>query len=400
MKKALIGAVPLLVFGLFFSYSVFVRPNSSESEQLETFPAFGWGTFLTGSFQTHFEQALKDQISIHEPAVQATVRAQVLLRKMYNTAQSLARPLDDRQGLTPWGAVYRMNDTDWLTSFPYRRDEQAVADYERKADEINRFARNNPNVRVYVYYCSRAEDMNWFDLTEQTECFSYSDLLAQNLEDNIRFDKMKFPDFAEYTRLMYKTDHHWNNLGARKGYADLLRMLSKDFPLGAACPIAYTQDFGTLKWCGSRARESALTIPESGRDDFVVDRYLLGEHRTFFGDKEMEIGLEQAYDSGEINRDPSFDQYLNYFGFESKPIRLEFPNRQYNLLIIGDSFARAIRQPLASHFSTTVFVNFRVLDQVDLQQMLQKYGIDAVLFMGQQDAWSGYFLENAQGAAP
>ncbi len=393
MKKLLIGALPLLVFGLFFSYSILVRPNTSENEQLQNFPALRWNTLLTGSFQTQFEQALKDQISIHDPAVKTTVQTQALLRRAYNRLQNLARPSGNRQSLTPWGAVYRMNNTDWLTGFPYRQDASAVAGYLRKAEEINRFAQQNAGVQVYVYYCSRAEDMDWFDLSEQTERFSYSQLLEQSLDKSIRFDKMKFPDFAEYTRLMYKTDHHWNHLGARKGYADLLHMLSKDFSLGPACPIDYTQDFGGLRWCGSRARESALPVPESGRDDFVVDRYLLGAHRTFFGDKEMSIGLQEAYDANEINRDPAFDQYLNYFGFESRPIRLEFPGRQYNLLIVGDSFARAVRQPLASHFSTTVFVNFRILEQVDLQQIMKEYDIDAALFMGQQDAWSGYFLE-------
>ncbi len=393
MKKLLIGALPLLIFGLFFSYSVFVGPNTSENEQLQNFPALRWNDLLAGSFQTQFEQALKDQISLHNPAVRATVRTQALLRRTYNGAQSLTRPFDSRQSLTPWGAVYRMNGTDWLTGFPYRQDASTAAGYRRKAAEINRLAQQNPKVRVYAYYCSRAEDMNWFDPAEQTERFSYSRLLEQQLDQRIRFDQMKFPDFAEYARLMYKTDHHWNNLGARKGYADLLRMLSADWPLGAACPIDYTQDFGGLKWCGSRARESALTVPESGMDDFVVDRYLLAEHRTFFGEKEMAIGLQEAYDANEINRDPAFDQYLNYFGFESRPIRLEFPDRQYNLLIVGDSFARAVRQPLASHFSTTVFINFRILDQVNLQQIIEEYDIDAALFMGQQDAWSGYFLE-------
>ena len=397
MKKAFIGVVPLFIFVLLFSYSIFVRPNSSESEQLQNFPALRWHTFLDGSFQAQFEQALKDQISIHEPAVRTTVRTQAFLRKAYNGAQGFTGSFDNRQSLTPWGAVYRMNDTDWLTGFPYRWDEQTAAGYLQKAAEINRFAQDNPDVKFYVYYCSRAEDMHWFDLAEQTQSFSYSRLLEQSLESNIGFDKMKFPDFSEYTQLMYKTDHHWNNMGARKGYSDLLRLISADFPLGPSCPIAYTQDFGGLKWCGSRARESALTVQDEGRDDFVADRYLLGEYRAFFGEKEMAIGLEEAYDAGEINRDPSFDQYLNYFGFESQPIRLEFPGGQYNLLIVGDSFARAVRKPLASHFSTTVFVNFRILDQINLQQMLEEYDIDAVLFMGQQDAWSGYFLEKAQG---
>ena len=120
------------------------------------------------------------------------------------------------------------------------------------------------------------------------------------------------------------------------------------------------------------------------------------DHETWFGDKKQNIGLVQEYASGQINREIGFDQYLNYYGFESEVIKLHYPNKQDNLLILGDSFSRAIREPLASHFNDTIYVNYRILDTVDIEGIMENYQIDAVLFMGQQDAFSGYFLKGEE----
>lgn len=399
MKRVLAVLFLSLLVASLYVYPLLRGGSMSESEDLTAFPALSLSGLLDGSFQDTFETALKDQSILRGSAVKAVVGTGGELKSIYSRAQDLLRRWNGHT-LTPWGAVYRMDHSDWLTNMPYRRDEQTVENYLRKAEEINRFTQRNPGVKVYVYYCSRAEDLDWFDQSEGIESFSYADLLKDSLDDGVRFDRMKFTSFAEYTRLMYKSDHHWNYFGARKGYTDLLRMLEEDFPMGRACPILRTQDFGGLLWCGSRAREAGTDIPEAVMDSFVVDRYELGEYRAWFGDSEQETGLESAYDAGQINRDPDFDQYLNYYGFESQPIRLEFPGGEQNLLIVGDSFARAVRKPLASHFGTTIFVNFRILNQVDLQGLVERNGIDAVLFMGQQDAWSGYFLEDAQGETP
>lgn len=399
MKRVLLAVFLCLLSASLYVYPALMNGEASINGQLAAFPVPHLDGLLDGSFQESFEAALKDRSAIQSSATKLVVGTGGKLKSIFNGTQDFFRRWKE-DSLMPWGEVYRMDDTDWLTDMPYTREEQTVENYLRKAGEINRLAERNPGVKVYVYYCSRAEDLDWFDGSEKMESFSYADLLKDSLDDGIRFDRMKFTSFSEYTRLMYKTDCHWNYLGARKGYTDLLRMMGEDFPMGRACPILQTQDFEGLLWCGNRAAEAGVDIPEAAMDSFAVDRYELGAYRIWSGDTKREVGLESAYDAGQINREPSVNQYLNYFGDESLQTRMEFPGGEYNLLLVGDSFALAVRKPLASHFGTTIFINFRNLDQVNLQKLMEENDINAVLFMGQQDAWSGYFLEPERGDSP
>lgn len=378
-------------------YPLLGQRESPDSEELARFPALRLDAVLDGSFQEQFEQALKDQFVLHTGAVRLTQGSAAAFKRAYNRAGNLLHGRDPDAGLVPFGKVYRMDGTHWLTNWPYTYDEETAAGYRRKAGELNRFAARHPDMYTYVYYCSRAEDLPWFDEVEDSRSYSYSGLLKGLLSEDIRFDELKFADFSQYRDSMYRTDHHWNNKGAARGYSDIFRMLDRDFDLGRVRSILYTEDFGDLRWQGSRARESAASIPEEGLDAFLVDRYQLPACRTYFGEREQAVGLREEYAAGAVNRELGFDQYLNYYGFESQPIRLEFEGNEHNLLIVGDSFTRAIREVLASHFGTTVYVNFRILGQVDLDELVERYGIDAALFMGQQDAWSGYFLEEGEG---
>lgn len=391
---AVLPCIVILSFtGLYF---VLDERQSSDSQELTAFSAPTLSGYLSGSFQEQFEQALKDQFALHDQAIGLTAAVKAKLGTAYNSVHNLLRAIPSTDGLMPYGNVFRMYSTDWLTNMPYTYQSETVHNTLRKADEINAFSKRHASARFYVYYCTRAEDLDWFDQTEGVTSYPYAQLLQNRLDANIRFDQLKFRDFAEYSQMIYKTDHHWNHRGAAGGYADILRMMSQDYSLGSARSILHTEDFNNLLWNGSRSRESGVDIPLSGLDLFCVNHYLLGEHKTWFGDDERTIGLQADYAKGEVNRELEFDQYLNYYGFESKVIRLEFDASEHNLLIIGDSFARAIREPLASHFGTTVYVNFRILSSVDLDELMEQYSIDTVLLIGQQDAWSGYFLSGGE----
>ncbi len=402
MKKSISVLFPILIaviLGIFFLL-VLISPekkfSGSNSEILTTIPQFSVRDFIDGSFQDQFEQAVKDQFIFHDQAIAFTLELKSRLNQWTVMADNLIKGQDIRKGLIPFGNIFRINGTDWLTGKSYRYDETTIKNYQRKAEEINRFAARYPKVKVYVYYCTRAEDLDWFDAAEGIHTYPYSELLKSLLDQSIGYDRLKFNDFEDYANLMYKTDHHWNNKGAARGYAEIYSILSHDFQLGEMRTIDHTDDFDGLVWIGSRARESGVSIPYPAMDTFVIDTYSLEDHRSWFGEIEQTIGLRKEYAAGEINREIGFDQYLNYYGFESQPIRLQYPSPDTNLLIVGDSFSRAIREVIASHFRTTVYINFRILNEVDLNKIMDEFQVDAVLFMGQQDTWSQYFLEDNQ----
>lgn len=386
----------LLLLGLTCAY--FLKPprDTNGAETLKKFPSFSIKSFLEGDFQTDLEQAAKDQFLFHDQAIEVNAGINAGIHSIAKKTSALFRGEGFREELVPFGKVYRMYGTDWLTNLPYTYEEETAADYRKKADELNAFAKAHPEIKTYVYYCTRAEDLNWFDSAEGIESYPWYQLLENLLEEEVSFNRLKFREFSEYADRMYKTDHHWNNTGAAVGYADILYMMSKDFELGRARSILRTQDYDNLLWIGSRSRECGCDIREEAMDIFAVDEYILPEHTLHFGGREQKIGLKQVYDSGAVNREKGFDQYLNYFGFESDVITLQYEEGEKNLLIIGDSFARAVREPLSSHFKTTIFVNFRILGEVDIEEIIRENEIDAVLFIGQQDAWSGYYMQEEE----
>lgn len=386
----------LLLIGLTCAYFLKPQRDISGAETLKRFPSFSMESFLEGDFQTELEQAAKDQFLFHDQAIELNAGINAGIQSIAKKTSALFRGEGFREELVPFGKVYRMYGTDWLTNLPYTYDGETAAAYRKKADEINAFAKEHPEIKTYVYYCTRAEDLDWFDTAEGIESYPWYRLLYDSLEEEVSFDRLKFREFSEYADRMYKTDHHWNNTGAAVGYADILHMMSKDFELGRAKSILRTQDYDNLLWIGSRSRECGCNIKEEAMDVFAVNEYILPEYTMWFGGREQKIGLKQVYDSGAVNREKGFDQYLNYFGFESDVITLQYEEGEENLLMIGDSFARAVREPLSSHFNTTVFVNFRILGEVDIEEIIRENEIDAVLFMGQQDAWSGYYMNEEE----
>lgn len=396
VNKLHIVLLMVLFCSIILSYFFRESKTLTKNQELTTFPELSLSNFFDGNYQSQFEQAMKDQFIFRDISIKLNVKMNAELRNIYSKTNSVLRGYRGEEGLVAYGKVYRMQGTDWLTNLPYVYNEETANLYRKKAKEINEFADTYKDVKVYVYYCSRAEDMNWFDESNQLSSFSYSNYLESLLNHKVKFGKMVFRDFSEYQDLMYKTDHHWNNKGASMGYTNILMMMSDDFDMGSTCSILRTDDFDNLLWEGSRARECGLTIPQKNIEAFMVDQYILEDHETWFGDKKQNIGLVQEYASGQINREIGFDQYLNYYGFESEVIKLHYPNKQDNLLILGDSFSRAIREPLASHFNDTIYVNYRILDTVDIEGIMENYQIDAVLFMGQQDAFSGYFLKGEE----
>lgn len=386
----------MILIGFSIAYFFADQRTMSGAEELSPFPAFSFSAYLEGDFQNAFEQAAKDQFILYDKAVAWNADWNAKVKGTGKRLSSFFRGKGFEEKLEPFGKVYHMYDSKWLMNLPYSYEEETEAAYQRKAGEINDFANAHPYMQVYVYYCTRAEDLNWFDEAEGLKSYPWYELLKASLQDTIRFDRMKFRDFSEYQSRMYRTDHHWNHIGAAVGYADILHMMGKDYDMGMAKSILKEQNYGNLLWIGSRARECGKNIENEDMDVFTVNEYILPQHTTWFGNKKQDIGLKKSYDNGAVNREIGFDQYLNYFGFESDVITLQYEKGEHNLLIIGDSFARAIREPISSHFKTTVFVNFRILEKVDLEEICRENEIDTLLFMGQQDAWSGYFLNKEE----
>ena len=197
------------------------------------------------------------------------------------------------------------------------------------------------------------------------------------------FSINNFEDFSSY---FYKTDHHWNAEGSKKGYEQVIRML-----LGEEEPVIKPDQFSQvpgIMFSGSKTTSAAtgsysepfwaytytytpMTITENGIE--VED---FGNQQSYMAGKETTISYSQFYggDMGEIIFDTSRPE-------------------KDNILIIGESFDNAILKLVASHFNVTVSIDLRnyetfMEEKFSLKKHLKKHKIDKVLLIGNAD----YFL--------
>ena len=213
--------------------------------------------------------------------------------------------------------------------------------------------------------------------------------------------------------LHYKTDHHWNHRGARKGYEDIHTMMSKDNNLGkirvpeSENMVSKTYDFVYL---GSYGK--ALGELYQGYDDFYFYEYNLPKRTlailnidSLEETEAVKIGLYDEYRVGKINKNVNEDHYVTMYGTardikgnsmieQGLYIIRNSKGNGRNLLICGDSYNRALRDVLASHFNTTVYFDYRLLSKVPMDYVIERYGIDVLLISSHESMWNSeqYFF--------
>lgn len=192
---------------------------------------------------------------------------------------------------------------------------------------------DSPELNVYLEneYATEADRDNFLKAISPYAKTGY--LHLDTLED--RFNKI------------FLTDHHWNAEGIREGYADIHDMIRQDWAdIGDIHePTLYTVD--GLVFNGSFSR---LANFYRVADIFSFYDYSLDKHTVYGGSFEE---LKNRYLSGNYDSSRGVTHYEAFYPFPSRVI-FNDNNTGHNLLIIGDSFARAIAEPLASHFDTTI----------------------------------------------
>ena len=167
--------------------------------------------------------------------------------------------------------------------------------------------------------------------------------------------------------------------------------------------VSKTYDFVYL---GSYGRSLGELYSE-GYDDFSFDSYDLPQREmaimnpdTFEELKVSEIGLYDEYLRGEIDKEIGADHYIIMYGTARDKEGKEYTDDTYpfvirnkngngkNLLICGDSYARATRDELASHFDTTVYLDYRTLSKVPIDYVIEKHDIDVLLIESHTSMWN------------
>ncbi len=317
------------------------------------------------------------------------------------------------------GSYYRLGGSDWLGN---TRSPSMSGNARRNvailSGQLSKAAKQY-NIPLYCLLVTTAEDTNWFsEPPNETDCEEY---IAQNLPLSCKVARTSIADLADYEQCFFKTDHHMSYIGSERMYETIYHMMQNGLSLSPMyTPIAtwnFTEQYG-VQYRGSRAAAvEGISSYANVYDDFIAYEYSLPEHNTYAVDlasgESVSIinGRWNAYKAGDISKETYYDHYIHFYGFDETD---QYSDSSYlfmydyaksnpnglNLLYLGDSFQRAIREVLAAHMKTTVWLDYRLFQNVSLSDIIEQYDIDAILISGGSFVWmdDGYsFLEIENG---
>ena len=360
------------------------------------------------SIVERLDAALSDQFAFREAVVKRYLGLfNSLENRTYDFVRLFKKKTEGQYFLRAIGDYELIEDTGYITAFP-PIEPMKKENVEKRVDEIEQLHEMFPELKIYTYYVTQAYDTDWFDDYLGTPAADHYEEITKAVPEYVKTGHLTYTDLTDYMNVHYKTDHHWNHLGADRGYEDVYAMMSDD--LGLSPRLAPTEENHSSKtydysYLGIYGRALG-ELYKYGSDDFSFYEYPLPEREGAVIDPETreeipvaEIGLYEEYRTGEVSKKVGADHYIKMYGTARDAAGTSYDDGDYpfiirsdagsgkNLLICSDSYGRAIRDQLASHFDTTVYYDYRVLKKMPIDYMIEKYDIDALLICSNTSMW-------------
>ncbi|MBR2577937.1 MAG: hypothetical protein IKE38_03300, partial [Erysipelotrichaceae bacterium] len=272
-------------------------------------------------------------------------------------------------------SVVEINDGYLIHNIVEYNDEQLTLASQRGYN-VNEFDKKYPDVRTYVYFATRLEEM----LNEESE---YRLLCRENylmqLNSNISYSALEINSVKDHQKYFYKSDDHWKASGAYKAYCDVIDMISKDYDLGEIKEIereaVYDHEFK-----GNISSQIGMV----GNSDHLED-YFLKDMGSFeyYANGEL-IDIDQVKENYIANgNDTVYSDYDLYFGDNYFLREFDFHQEDRpNLLIFSDSYINTNMSWIASHFNKTIIIDLRTRpEDFDLDHYIEEYDIDVALIL-------------------
>lgn len=372
------AAVTCVVLLLCFVYCVVFADDISayENRPANKVQPFSVKEYLQGTYQDSLEDALMDQMPLSE----------TLKRFFNNTSTTLLAlildPILESQpqqyvsfrGLQFFGGDYLCYNT--------KTPEDLQPGMANRIAGLNETIRTNSDVDFYLYYIECDVDID-FETGEKTGIWEH--LCAGMALPAERMARLEVPDFQVYSRYFFRTDHHWNHVGAYEGYrqtAALMGIPEEDLLIPLETLTVEQPLIGTK---ANSIGANVLNEPfQAYRFDFPPMQTTVngvpGTYGTAFEDY---IGKTQGL------------SYAAYYGFDEGEVIFDTGREELdNLLVLGNSYDNALLQALAAHFGKTCAVDLRYFEahlgrEFDFDAYLREQEIDRVLLIGDNSYFSG-----------
>lgn len=167
--------------------------------------------------------------------------------------------------------------------------------------------------------------------------------------------------YSEYDSLesalnsYFLTDHHWNHIGSKKGYEEIIKLIYGD-KIKPREPVDVL-DFKEVTFYGYLARRIEYSIDIS--DTISKNNYVLPKMNIYYNREPQEqYGRLDEYLQKRYNTDKGTDHYATLYHPREAEIVFEQNDENLdNILIFADSFSNINRDVIASHFNKTIFIS-------------------------------------------
>ena len=337
---------------------------------------FSLAEYLDSTYQDGLEDALMDQMPLSETLKRFfhNTSTTLLARLMEPVMASQPEQYVSFRGLQLFGGEYLCYEPKVLTDIQPGLDKRMA--------ELNDTIAGNGDTDFYLYYIECDVD-NDFETGDKSGIREY--LFANmNLPEG-RMDFLEVSDFDTYSRFFFRTDHHWNHVGAYEGYLDIARMMGipEEQLLSPLETLTVEQPL-----IGTKANSAGTSVLN---EPFHAYRFDLPDMTTTVN------GVAEPYGR-------TFESYLGtsqglsyaaYYGFDEGEVIFDTDRDELgNLLILGNSYDNALLRPLASHFGRTYAVDLRYFEsdlgrEFDFDSYILENDIDTVLLIGDNSYFSG-----------
>lgn len=354
---------------------------SGGTEQADVRSAFSVSGFVSGELQ----HAVEAEVGNHIPAKAIALEQNAALQRAAIRASNLLRAWPCYP--TYYGSTRIRLAGDMLSYLPERKSDEVETRWVEFAEGLARVAASYPEKRFVVYvvgaYGEPAYDPAYVlvhDALQPDDCLRCLQSGIGGGSSNLTILTKSYEDAESYYDDFFRTDHHWNIVGALVAYGQIVDEL--DLPkvdAGQMVPIP------NYRYTGATARWGLDLLSES-----VFDCENRFSNLTFIQSDGSRVSGDDhsAFWDAEPLRKPYafYDAYYDSFGAESTIIGGVGDRRA---LLVSNSYRGALQRPLASSYAQLT-VNSQLagsMPETDtLRAQIERSQADDIIIVGNPGA--------------
>lgn len=352
--------------------------SNLEGKEYARFPELGLAALSDSEFQDGVESFINDRMPRRDDILLLNASWQ---RGLISCSAAVH---DFSVYSTFYGSAYVYDaDNDAIYALLDDADEYACAQYNASADAFTSYAASRPETNFYFYRVDRLSSSSNNPTNNLMNNVVNTGFLTDHFFNRLQgievIDGLQSSQ-DESINVFFRTDHHWNGLGAYDAYIDMFSAMQPE-----AEPLRDVQyvTFNDPEFYGSCARAGlCMTNAADIIEDYTFD--MTGFRVWINGE---EVGA-QALQHTQLYADHGWDddrfrnRYAEYWHTDYAIIQIENPasTSDESLLIVRDSFSAPVERYFADYYRNVYVVDPRYFD-ASLDDCLEDYGPDDVLFL-------------------